>query len=44
MGGGWVGFDYSVSSGPFLRFTLSFDLSLSLRCLTIQSMRPGTQA
>ena len=41
--GGWVvHLDYSVSSGPFLRFTMS--LSFSLTCLTTQYVRPGTQA
>ena len=25
MGGGWVGLDYSVSSGPFLRLSMSFE-------------------
>ena len=25
MGGGWVGLDYSVSSGPFLRFSMRFE-------------------
>ena len=25
MGGGWVYLDYSVSSGPFLRFSMSFE-------------------
>ena len=25
MGGGWVYLDYRVSSGPFLRFSMSFE-------------------
>ena len=37
VGGGWVYSDYSVNTGPFLRFPM-----LSLRCLTIQYVRTGT--
>ena len=43
--GGWVYLDYSVSSGPILRFSeILWDLSYSLRLFTIQYVRSGTRA
>ena len=45
MGGGWVGLDYSVSSGPFLRFSMRFEFLSEMfdnSVCSVQYVRSGT--
>ena len=45
MGGGWVGLDYSVTSNPFLRFSMRFEFLSEMfdnSVCSVQYVRSGT--